>query len=156
MLEYLLRDDACGESRMPMEKVILRNCPKLSICQQQSFMQLQSSNMYRGTNFRGVSKNGRCNWQILTMIDGNKVYVGTVDSMHKAAILYDIVSIQTKGLKAKTNFIYRKHELLAVLNLKNLINIKEKIEESPEAENIEDTHTEVCISNHAENSMTYN
>lgn len=43
---------------------------------------------------------------MLTMIDGEKVYLGTVDSLLKAAILYDIVSIQMKGLKAKTNFIY--------------------------------------------------
>ena len=68
------------------------------------------------------------------MIEGEKVYVGTVDSMHKAAILYDIVSIQTKGLKAKTNFMYTKHELIAVLNIKNLINIKGKIVKSQKTE----------------------
>ena len=86
----------------------------------------ETNNVYRGTNFRGVSKNGRCNWQILTMIDGEKVYVGTVDNIYKAAIIYDIVSIQTKGHKAKTNFLYRKSELLAILMLNNLMNPRDK------------------------------
>ena len=60
------------------------------------------------------------------MIDGDKVYVGTVDNIYKAAIIYDIVSIQTKGLKAKTNFIYRKSELLAILQITNLMNLRDK------------------------------
>lgn len=62
------------------------------------------------------------------MIDGEKFYVGTVDDMHKAAIIYDVLSIQTKGRKAKTNFNYRKNELLAILQLKKLSNTKDKNE----------------------------
>jgi len=46
---------------------------------------------YRGTNFRGVSRNGRCNWQILMMVDGYKMYLGTVDNIFKAAVLFDLV-----------------------------------------------------------------
>ena len=78
---------------------------------------------HRSTNYRGVSKNGRCNWQILTKIDGEKFYVGTVDDMHKAAVIYDVLSIQTKGRKAKTNFNYCKNELLVILQLKKLCNV---------------------------------
>lgn len=48
---------------------------------------------YRGTKFRGVSRNGRNSWQILTMIDGRKVYLATVDNIINAAIIYDILSI---------------------------------------------------------------
>ena len=58
------------------------------------------------------------------MIDGQKIYLGTVDNILKAAILYDIVSIQTKGLKAKTNFHYTKKELFVIMFLKNLLQIK--------------------------------
>ena len=58
------------------------------------------------------------------MVDGAKVYLGTVDNMIKAAILYDMVSIQSKGFKAKTNFIYTRKELLALLSLKSLMEIK--------------------------------
>ena len=81
----------------------------------------KSDNMHRGTNFRGITRNGRCNWQILTMIDGTKVYLGTVDNILKAAILYDIASIQTKGMKAKTNFMYTKRELLYILFINNIL-----------------------------------
>lgn len=84
--------------------------------------------MYRGTNFRGVSRNGKCNWQILSMIDGQKVYFGTVDNIFKAAVLYDIVSIQSKGLKAKTNFFYSRNELIALMSLESLMHIKHVIQ----------------------------
>lgn len=85
--------------------------------------------MYRGTNFRGVSRNGKCNWQILSMIDGQKVYFGTVDNIFKAAVLYDIVSIQSKGLKAKTNFFYSRNELIALMSLESLMHIKHVIQQ---------------------------
>lgn len=71
---------------------------------------------YKECNLRGVSKNGRCNWQILSMSNGAKFYLGTVDNILKAAILYDIFCLQTKGLKAKTNFNYTRHELIAIYN----------------------------------------
>lgn len=63
------------------------------------------------------------------MIDGEKFYVGTVDDMHKAAVIYDVLSIQTKGRKAKTNFNYCKNELLAILQLKKLSSNKDHNDE---------------------------
>jgi len=54
------------------------------------------------------------------MINGEKVYLCTVDNIFKAAILYDILSIQTKGLRAKTNFIYTKLEIIAIFQIRNL------------------------------------
>ena len=46
------------------------------------------------------------------MIDSVKIYLCTVDNIVKAAILYDILAIQNKTLKAKTNFTYTAFELL--------------------------------------------
>lgn len=43
-----------------------------------------------------------------------------------------------------------------MLNLKNLINIKGKIEEGAGAEKTEDSHTEVHASKSTENGITYN
>lgn len=82
---------------------------------------------FRGTNLRGVSKNGKCNWQILSMVDKKKSYLGTVDNILKASILYDIFSIQAKGVRAKTNFSYTKKELYSVLKIPSLFNIKESV-----------------------------
>jgi hypothetical protein len=42
---------------------------------------------------RGVSKNGRHKWQIMSMSEGVKIYLGTVDNILKATILYDIFFI---------------------------------------------------------------
>jgi|TARA_B110000305_G_scaffold24205_1_gene22159 hypothetical protein len=63
------------------------------------------------------------------MIDGQKVYFGTVDNIFKAAVLYDIVSIQSKGLKAKTNFFYSRNELIALMSLESLMHIKHVIQQ---------------------------
>ena len=75
-----------------MNTIVLKSTPKNSYQANETYFQI-NSDMYRGTNFRGVSRNGRCNWQILTMIESVKIYLGTVDNILKAAILYDIVSI---------------------------------------------------------------
>lgn len=74
-----------------MDEIILHSCPKLS----QYFQKNLANNMefYRGTKFRGVSRNGRNSWQILTMVDGRKVYLATVNNIINAAIIYDILSI---------------------------------------------------------------
>ena len=72
--------------------IVLKSTPKNSYTPHQSYFEVDTE-MYRGTNFRGVSRNGRCNWQILTMIESQKIYLGTVDNILKAAILYDIISI---------------------------------------------------------------
>jgi len=52
------------------------------------------------------------------------VYLASVDNILKAAIIYDILSIQTKGLKAKTNFMYSKQAMLAIFNLENMLKFK--------------------------------
>ena len=46
---------------------------------------------FRGSSYHGVSKNGNKNWQILTMIDKYKLYIGTIQNILMAAIIYDIL-----------------------------------------------------------------
>jgi hypothetical protein len=50
------------------------------------------SNRYRGSLFRGVSRNGKA-WQILIMIDNEKIYLCTTENPGQAAVLYDYVII---------------------------------------------------------------
>ena len=76
-------------------------------------------NKYRGSLYRGVSRNGK-SWQILIMIDSEKIYLCTTDNPHQAAILYDYVIIQAKGLGSKINFEYTKLDLLAILFEKSI------------------------------------
>ena len=47
---------------------------------------------FRGSNYRGVSVNGK-SWQILILIDSEKYYLCTTDDQEIAAKLYDIVII---------------------------------------------------------------
>ena len=47
---------------------------------------------FRGSKFRGISKNGS-SWQILVMINRKKKYVGKLQSEEAAARFYDRVSI---------------------------------------------------------------
>jgi hypothetical protein len=61
------------------------------------------------------------------MNDGSKSYLGTVDNILKAAILYDILAIQAKGLKAKTNFNFNKREIYSFLQIPSLVKIKKDL-----------------------------
>lgn len=47
---------------------------------------------FRGSNYRGVSVNGK-SWQILILIDSAKYYLCTTDDQEIAAKLYDIIVI---------------------------------------------------------------
>ena len=77
-------------------------------------------NNFRGSKFRGISKNGN-SWQILVMVNRKKKYLGTLPDEELAARFYDKVAIQNQGVKAKTNFTYSKEEIVEILKLENLI-----------------------------------
>ena len=74
-----------------------------------------------------MSRNGTCSWQILYMYKGYKEYVCTIESVLKAAIIYDIICIQSKGLLSKTNFTYQMREIEAILQLPSFLGIKKRI-----------------------------
>ena len=44
----------------------------------------------------------------------NNAYIGTYPSQEIAAVIYDIISIKNKGIKAKTNFIYNINQILKI------------------------------------------
>jgi hypothetical protein len=68
------------------------------------------------SGFIGVSKNGN-GWQIINIVNKERKYIGSLDDIKQAAIVYDIVSIACKGIKCKTNFTYTKKDILCILNL---------------------------------------
>lgn len=100
-----------------MDSIVLKGSPKVN--------HGKSSEQYRGSIFRGVSRNGR-SWQVLIMIETEKIYLCTTENPHLAALLYDIVIIQCKGKQAKVNFNYTKKELLAILFTESLIEVKKR------------------------------
>lgn len=51
---------------------------------------------------------------------GHQNYVGTVENVNMAAMMYDIISIQTYGLNAKTNFNFTLFDLIAILSIEQL------------------------------------
>lgn len=73
---------------------------------------IRKSNRY--SRFRGVSMNGK-KWQVMIMGPSKKKYFGAISCERDAAILYDKLSILTNGLAAKTNFNYRKSDLVKML-----------------------------------------
>ena len=77
-------------------------------------------NNFRGSKYRGISKNGN-SWQILLMVNSKKKYLGTLQSEELAAKFYDKVAIQYQGAKAKTNFPYNKQQVMQILRLQPLL-----------------------------------
>jgi hypothetical protein len=68
----------------------------------------------RHSRYRGVSLNGK-KWQVMIMGPIHKKYFGGISTEREAAIFYDKLSIMTNGLTAKTNFNYRKCDLIKMM-----------------------------------------
>ncbi|CAI2376091.1 unnamed protein product [Moneuplotes crassus] len=68
----------------------------------------------RHSRYRGVSLNGK-KWQVMIMGPIKKKYFGGIATEREAAIFYDKLSILTNGLAAKTNFNYRKSDLMKMM-----------------------------------------
>lgn len=83
----------------------------------QTIQKVNSRTRCERSLFRGVAKNGNTGWQIMLMIRGHQNYIGTVDNVNMAALMYDIISIQLFGLSVKTNFNYTVFDLIAILSI---------------------------------------
>lgn len=68
----------------------------------------------RGSRYRGVSKNGN-KWQVLVMGNQKKQYSGSIQDEAAAARLYDKFAIKNLGLRAKTNFDYKRSDLQRIV-----------------------------------------
>lgn len=77
-----------------------------------------------GSIYRGVSRNGESGWQIVCTVKGKQTFIATVEDMTMAALIHDIISIQSNGLAAKTNFGYTHWNLLAIICHPQMIDIK--------------------------------
>ena len=70
------------------------------------------------------------------MYKGLKEYVCTIESVLKAAIVYDIICLQSKGLDSKTNFTYSRREIDAILQLPSFLGIKKRFIDLKISENL--------------------
>lgn len=75
----------------------------------------------RGSKYRGVSKNGH-KWQVLIMINKKKCYLGNYSSEDLAARIYDIQAIKSRGIRARTNFVYDNNQIYNIYKKKININ----------------------------------
>ena len=77
----------------------------------------------RSSRYRGVSKNGN-QWQVLMMINKNKSYIGSYPSEELAARIYDILALKSRGINARTNFVYNSRQIKNIREMD--IDIKSK------------------------------
>lgn len=75
------------------------------VTDKQKEKKLEQKAMYRGSKYRGVSKNGNC-WQVLIMYDRHKYYIGNFKSEDEAAKVYDECAIKYHKEKAILNFYH--------------------------------------------------
>lgn len=68
----------------------------------------------RGSKYRGVSKNGN-KWQVLVMGNQRKSYSGSIVTEKEAAKVYDKLAIRNLGLRAKTNFDYKRKDIIKII-----------------------------------------
>ena len=77
----------------------------------------------KSNKYRGVSRN-RNNWQVFLMMNRRKTYIGAYPPEEIADIVYDIMSIKYRGLKAITNFIYNNDQMKMIKEID--VDIKSK------------------------------
>ena len=75
-----------------------------------------------GPFYRGVARNGNTGWQIMCMIRNKQYFIGTVDNVSMAALIYDMIQLQSNGLEVKTNLSYTKLDIIAVLSIQQVFN----------------------------------
>ena len=73
-----------------------------------------------GPFYRGVAKNGNTGWQIMCMVRNKQFFIGTVDNVNLAALIFDLISLQSNGLDTKPNFTYTKLDVIAVLSIEQV------------------------------------
>ena len=61
-----------------------------------------------------MSCNGQT-WKVQFQLENEQIYICSLEDEQRAALLFDIASIQNKCLKSKTNYSYSKLELLCIL-----------------------------------------
>ena len=66
-------------------------------------MSKKCNNTFRGTPYRGVSRNGN-QYQISIAFDDQKFYLGSLQDLELAGLISDIVIIQSKAIESKLNF----------------------------------------------------
>ena len=72
---------------------------------QSPMKKLRSAENYRGSRFRGPSRN-RSKWQVMKMINKKNVRIGAIKTEEDAARLYDVMAILAEGMAVKTNYDY--------------------------------------------------
>ena len=65
--------------------------------------------------YHGVNKTKQQTFNVMMCLLGKHIYVATIKDEIKAALIFDIASIQHKCLKVKPNFSYSRLELLCIL-----------------------------------------
>lgn len=80
----------------------------------------------------GVSRNGHFGWQIMCIVERRQQFIATVENKDLAALIHDFVQIQNNGLRVKTNFNYTIRDLLALLCMPSLLDVRQVVY-SPEA-----------------------
>ena len=62
----------------------------------------------------------------MAMVDGRQQFIATVASKHMAAMVHDIVQIQSKGIKkVKANFDYTMLDILGILIIGSLLDFRQ-------------------------------
>lgn len=58
------------------------------------------------------------------MVNQRQQFIATVDNQLLAALIHDIVTIQSNGLDVKTNFTYTKRDLMAIITANSFMGVR--------------------------------
>lgn len=61
----------------------------------------------------------------MCIVERRQQFIATVENKQMAAVVHDIVQIQNNGLIVKTNFNYSVRDLLALVCMQSLLDVRQ-------------------------------
>lgn len=61
----------------------------------------------------------------MCIVERRQQFIATVDNKELAALIHDIVQMQNNGLMVKTNFNYTVRDLLALMSMRSLLDVRQ-------------------------------
>ena len=95
----------------PLEKIILKQSVDAS-------NNTGHNRQFRGLNFKDQG------WHVYVTFNKQTQFVTSFQDQFLAALTYDVMSIQCRGLDARTNFNYRLIDVISILTLPNILDFK--------------------------------
>lgn len=63
-----------------------------------------------------MTRNCKYYWEVKSQVKNRQTFISTFDEQESAAVIFDLIQLQRKGISSRANFKYSLSELMAILS----------------------------------------